>query len=202
MDGSIRLLAHERNALLKEVRRGTDPERRLRAHVLLLLDDSWSWNVIVGVLFTSTSTVNRWRQRYLAGGLTAVLEPPRSRRLRWEWWIVLAIHWVTLQSPRAFGFYRSRWTCGTVVALLREDHGVRVSRETVRRWLHDQGLVWRRPRPVLGPKDPQRLQKCGKSGPCCNICRPTRWPFLKTRWTSTPTRRSVRCGCDEDNRPK
>jgi len=162
MDGSIQLLAHERNALLTEVRRGSDPERRLRAHVLLLLDDGWSWNVIVGVLFTSTSTVNRWRCRYLAGGLTAVLQPTRSRRPRWQWWSVLVIHWVTLRSPRDFGFYRSRWTCGTVVALLREDHGVQISRETVRRWLHDKDLVWRRPRPVLGPKDPQRQQKLRK----------------------------------------
>lgn len=33
---------------------------------------------------------------------------------------------------------------------------MRVSRETVRRWLHQQELVWRRPRPVIGPKDPRR----------------------------------------------
>jgi transposase len=162
MDGSIRLRAQERNVLLKEVRRGSDPERRLRAHVLLLLDDGWPWSVIVAVLFTSTSTINRWRGRYLAGALRAVLEPPRSRRSGWQWWAVLVIHWVTLQSPRDFGFYRSRWSCGTVVALLREDHGIRVSRETVRRWLDEEGLVWRRPRPVLGPKDPQRAQKLRK----------------------------------------
>jgi putative transposase len=36
---------------------------------------------------------------------------------------------------------------------------VRTSRETVRCWLHNEGLVWRRPRPVLGPKDLQRSQK-------------------------------------------
>jgi putative transposase len=33
---------------------------------------------------------------------------------------------------------------------------VRVGRETVRTWLHRQGLVWRRPRPVLGRADPKR----------------------------------------------
>jgi hypothetical protein len=31
-----------------------------------------------------------------------------------------------------------------------------VSRETVRRWLHREGLVWRRPRPVLRRQDPER----------------------------------------------
>jgi transposase len=159
MDGSIRLSAHQRKVLLQEVRRGTDPERRLRAHVLLLLGDDWSWNLIVAVLFTSTSTINRWRKRYLAGGLAAVLDSARPRRRRGQWWIALVIQWVTVQSPRDFGFYRSRWTCGTVVVLLAEDYGVRTSRETVRRRLHNEDLVWRRPRPVLGPKDPRRSQK-------------------------------------------
>jgi putative transposase len=159
MDGSIRLRADERKVLLQEVRSGSDPHRRLRAHILILLDDGWSWSVIVGVLFTSPSTVNRWRQRFLADRLAAV-EAPTSCRRRWrQWWIALVIHWVTAQTPRDFGFYRSRWTCATVVVLLKEDHGVWVSRETIRRWLHQEDLVWRRPRPVLGPKDPQRPQK-------------------------------------------
>src|SRR5262249_9867015 len=39
-----------------------------------------------------------------------------------------------------------------------EDHGAPVSRETVRRWLRGAGLVWRRPRPTLRPKDPRRAQ--------------------------------------------
>jgi transposase len=34
-----------------------------------------------------------------------------------------------------------------------------VSRETVRRWLHRDELVWRRPRPVLGRADPLREVK-------------------------------------------
>jgi hypothetical protein len=72
---------------------------------------------------------------------------------------VLVIEWVTLRSPRDFGFYRSRRMCGTIVTLLAEAYHVQVSRETVRRRLHEDDLVWRRPRPVLGPKDPQRATK-------------------------------------------
>ena len=162
MDGSIRLSAQERNVLLQEVRRGSDPRIRLRAHILVLLNDAIPWNTIIAVLFTSTTTINRWRQRYLDGGLSAILESKRVRRPRWHWLIALVIQWVTMKSPRDFGFYRSRWTCGTLVALLEEDYGMRTSRETVRCWLHREGLVWRRPRPVLGPKDPQRSQKLRK----------------------------------------
>jgi len=160
MDGSIQLRSEERKALLWDLRRGSDPQRRLRAHVLLLLAEGWSWSVIAAVLFTSSSTINRWRRRFQKDRLAA-LQPVRHSR-RGSFWIALVIRWVTMQTPLDFGFLRSRWTCETIVVLLRDDHGIRVGRETVRRWLHQEKLVWRRPRPVLGPKDPQQAAKVRK----------------------------------------
>jgi putative transposase len=157
MDGSIRLRPAERKAALAAVRRGTDPDLRLRAHILLLLDAAQPWALIVAVLFTSTATINRWRRRYLRDGLDAVLARPT--RCRYRWWAGLLLRWVTERAPADFGFVRSRWTCEAVALVLREDHRVRVSRETVRRQLRAAGLVWRRPRPVLGPKDPERATK-------------------------------------------
>jgi putative transposase len=163
MDGSIQLRSEERKSLLLQVRRGTDPQQRLRAHVLLLLADGWTWNVIVAVLFTSSSTINRWRRRFHEERLAALQPAEPKPCSRWgSFWIGLVIRWVTMQTPLDFGFLRSRWTCETIVVLLREDHGIQVGRETVRRWLHQENLVWRRPRPVLGPKDPQRAAKLRK----------------------------------------
>jgi transposase len=43
--------------------------------------------------------------------------------------------------------------------VLRDDYRVNVGRETVRLWLRDAGLVWRRPRPTIRPKDPDRGAK-------------------------------------------
>jgi len=51
------------------------------------------------VLFTSAGSINRWRQRYLDGGLPAVLGAPR--RCPRAWWLALVLQWVTGQSPRA-----------------------------------------------------------------------------------------------------
>jgi len=160
MDGSIRLRPAERQAALHAVRRGTDPDLRLRAHILLLLDAAQPWALIVAVLFTSTATINRWRRRYRRGGLDAVLGRPGRAPSRW--WAALILRWVTERTPADFGFVRSRWTCEAVAVVLREDWRVRVSRETVRRRLRAAGLVWRRPRPVLGPKDPAYAFKLGK----------------------------------------
>lgn len=161
MEGSIQLRAAERKALLDIVKTGDTHAQRLRAHLLLLLADGLSWLTIAGVLFTSSSTINRWRQRFLDGGLTAVVDAAGRRRAsrRSRLWIGVIFRWVTTLAPTDFGLVRSRWTCGTVVLLLQENYGVHVGRETVRRWLHQQDLVYRRPRPVLGPKDPKRPYK-------------------------------------------
>jgi transposase len=160
VDGSIRLRPADRKALLRECRRGSDPDRRLRAHILLLLDDGHSWALIAAVLFTSASTINRWRRRYLGGGLDAVLSHPARRRP--GWWPALVVRMVVSLTPGDFGFVRSRWTCEAVAVVLEEEHRLPVSRETVRRWLHGGGLVYRRPRPVLGPEDPHRSAKLRK----------------------------------------
>lgn len=160
LEKSIRLRAPERKAALQVLRRATDPELRLRVHILLLLDAGQPWALIVAVLFTSTATVNRWRKRYLRGGLDAVLDRPRRAATRW--WVAMIVGWVTTRTPADFGFIRSRWTCEAVAIVLREDWRIATSREAVRRHLRAAGLVWRRPRPVLGPKDPAHAYKLGK----------------------------------------
>ncbi len=162
MDGSIRLPAPDRKRLFEVYRRGTDPEQRLRAHILLLLDAGQPWALIAALLFTSTATVNRWRKRYLAEGVAAIAGRRAWRVAVREWWVGLALRWVLERSPTEFRFVRSRWTCEAVAVLLREDYRVRVSRETVRRRLRAHDLVYRRPRPVLGPKDPAHAVKLGK----------------------------------------
>ncbi len=71
-------------------------------------------------------------------------------------WLGVVVHWFTACWPSDFGFVRSRWSCALAALLLWEEHRLRVSAETVRRWLHQGALVWRRPRPVLTRTDPQR----------------------------------------------
>jgi transposase len=163
MEGSIRLLSKERKTLLEYYRKSTDPAIRLRAHVLLLLADGYPWNVIRSVLYTSPSTIARWKQRYEQEGLSAIVGESRGRpRVFVMWWLTVVVRWVTEKTPRDFGFLRSRWSCATVVLLLLEKHHLQVSAETVRRWLRQERLVWRRPRPILGPKDPAYAYKLGQ----------------------------------------
>jgi putative transposase len=155
----IHLTEDERNTLLDYYRSDSDPQLRLRAHILLLLDAGYTWAVIAAVLFCSRRTIARWKRRFQQGRVPAVLGRPRGARRRLgQGWVQLLVGWVTTQTPRAFGFLRSRWCCEVLVLLLWRRHRVDISRETVRRHLHQAGLVWRRPRPVLQRRDPDRQQ--------------------------------------------
>jgi transposase len=157
---SIRLTPQDRNTLLDHYRRDPEPQVRLRAHLLLLLADGWAWATVAAVLFTSPDTIARWKGRFEQGGVGAVLGRPRGRPCSPAWaWAAAAVLWVLTRRPAEFGFARSRWSCAAVAVVLRDDRAVPVSRETVRRWLGEAGLVWRRPRPTLRPRDPDRRAK-------------------------------------------
>lgn len=165
MDGSIVLGSSERKRLL-EIYRGKEahpPQVRLRAHVVLLLSDGHSWSLIEQVLFCSTATIARWKDRFQSGGVEALVDEARGRKARLLVnWALILVSWVKTLSPRDFGYCRSRWCCWTLALVLYSRHGIKVSAETIRRCLHDQQMVWRRPRPVLGPKDPRRAWKLRK----------------------------------------
>jgi transposase len=155
---SISLRPDDRKTLLHHYRSPSIPSVRLRCHILLLLDAGHPWGLIVAVLFTSSATINRWRRAYLRGGIDAVLVGTTGRRPG-RWWVGMIVRWVVTLAPTDFEFARSRWTCEAVTIVLREEHGVRVSRETVRRRLRESDLVWRRPRPVVRRRDPDRAAK-------------------------------------------
>ena len=160
MTPSIVLKPDQRQALLDRYRKDRDPEVRFRAHILLLLADGYTWATVATILFCSARTIDRWVKRYQQQGIEALGGQKRGRPFRFDAsWIQIVVDWVSAHTPREFGFLRSRWCCEAVVLLMLRVHHVEVSRETVRRWLHRGGMVYRRPRPVLGPKDSERQTK-------------------------------------------
>jgi transposase len=158
MPSTLSLCTEDRKTLLRHVRAGDDPQLRLRAHIILLLADGYTWALITAVLFCSSRTVARWKRRFEHGGVEALLGRPSSTPLFAGRWPALVVSWVLSKTPRAFGFLRSRWNCALLALLLHREHDITLSRETIRRWLHQQGVVWRRPRPVLKRQDPRKAE--------------------------------------------
>ena len=157
---SIHLSRAEYQTIVGLYRRSADPDVRLRSHILLLLHAGHPWATVSAVLFCSVSTICRWKQRFEEEGAASILGRPRGRkRSGVHIWAALVVRWVLTLAPADFRFARSRWSCEAVAVVLREDHRVMVGRETVRLWLREAGLVWRRPRPTIRPKDPDRERK-------------------------------------------
>jgi transposase len=160
MTRSVTLDARQRQALLDRYRQDPDPEVRFRAHILLLLADGHTWEEVGALLFCSSRTIDRWVKRFHDEGVEAVAGHKPGRRFRFDPACgAVVIHWVTAKLPRDFGFLRSRWACTTLALLLLTRHRLEVSPETIRRWLHRGQLVYRRPRPTVGPRDEQREAK-------------------------------------------
>jgi transposase len=160
MTRSVTLNARQRQALLDRYRRDPNPEVRFRAHILLLLAEGLTWEAVGTLLFCSSRTIDRWVKRFHDEGVEAVAGHKPGRPFRFAaGWVAVVVAWATAFSPRDFGFLRSRWCCEAIAMVMLRRHNLRVSRETIRRWLHQGGLVYRRPRPVLKPKDGQRQAK-------------------------------------------
>ena len=114
MDGSIVLGSSQRKRLLG-IYRGKEAhpaQVRLRAQIVLTLADGHSWSLIEQMLFCSTATIARWKDRFDSGGVDALLEERRGREatLLVNWALIL-VSWVKTLCPRDFGYCRSRWCC-------------------------------------------------------------------------------------------
>jgi transposase len=156
MDGSIRLSPVDRKTLLA-VYRSAAGVRSRRAHVILLAADGWSIRQIRAGTFTSFDFITTTLAVFRDEGLDTVIREAAPRPL--PVWAATVADWLATKTPEDFGFFRRRWSCGTVATVLAWEEKVRVSTETVRRVMRRLGYVWRRPRPVVGPVDPDREAK-------------------------------------------
>jgi putative transposase len=139
----------------------------LALHIVLLCTAGRRPTEIAAVLFCSRSSVYRTVRAYREGALgwehddqgrlmppvrTTVLLPTLRRSL-------LAL---LKAPPRAYGWCRTRWSCATLALTLQATRGITVSAETMRRWLHEVGWVWKRAKLVARDDDPQRVTRLAR----------------------------------------
>ena len=151
MDGYLQLSEKERKTCLAIYRSARAARRAL---VLMLLAQGRSYREIGAAALASPNLVRAVKRDYAQGGLNRALGR-ESKSVTVAHWLIIVVRWLLQWTPRDFGFFRTRWSCGLLAMLLWEEQGVRLSPETIRRGLHRMEFVWRRPRPVLGPRDPQ-----------------------------------------------
>ncbi|MBI3328123.1 MAG: winged helix-turn-helix domain-containing protein, partial [Nitrospinae bacterium] len=139
----------------------------LALHILLLCAAGRNPTEIADVLFCSRSSVYRAVRAYRAGTLS--LEPDEDGRLGPPLRTTVLVPLVRRSllallkaSPRAYGWCRTRWSCATLALTLQTKGGVTVSGETMRRWLHEVGWVWKRAKLVAKDDAPQRVTRLAR----------------------------------------
>jgi transposase len=127
---------------------------RLRAQVVLMSQRDFDQTQIAKALGKNWRFVHRALTRYEAQGFLGLVEhhPGASRRLTPEQ-ETQVIRWVE-EGPQAFHYTFSEWDTRSLRWRIALVFNVPLSRETIRRVLHRQGLRWKRPKRTFLPPDP------------------------------------------------
>ena len=153
MDGIIRLTDAQRKSALEHFRFGANARISRRAHILLLLDQGLSYRAIMEVMFCGSDTVADLNRKFQEEGLESALGTAKEVGPAPEWSDAVC-DWVSNSTPQDFGYFRTRCSCEILSEVLMDEEIANCSGETVRRWMHYLGFVWRRPRPIVGLSDP------------------------------------------------
>ena len=137
----------------------------LALHLLLLGAAGRRPTEIAAVLFCSRSSVYRVVKAYQAGTLTfddssEAAGQTRVRTLTPS--LKRSVVALLKTVPRACGWCRTRGSCATLALEVQARRGVVVSAETMRRWLHELGWVWKRAKLAAKDDDPQRVEKLAR----------------------------------------
>ncbi len=134
----------------------------LALHVLLLCAEGRTPSEIAEFLFCSRSSVYRVVAAYKRGArwvADAAADGATPRRLPSLKRSLIAL---LKRAPATYGWCRVRWSCQTLALQLRAQRSVALSRETIRRWLHEVDYRWKRARHVARDDDPERITKLAR----------------------------------------
>jgi transposase len=139
----------------------------LAFHILLLCVAGRNPTEIAAFLFCSRSSVYRMVRAYRAGSLGVRIAHDGQLSIAIQStilmpWLTRSLGALLKKAPRAYGWCRTRWSCATLAMTLQAKHGIEVSAETVRRWLHEIGWVWKRAKRVAKDDDPHRVARLAR----------------------------------------
>jgi transposase len=148
----------EQEFLLRELRQARYGHL-LTIHILLLRAAGKNPTQIADFLFCSRSSVYRATRAYQAGELDWQRDEPVFPRLcRWQ----RKLRSLIKQSPRLFGWCRTRWSCAVLTLTITVLCGNELSRETIRRELKDAGYEWKRAKLKARDDDPERAKRLAR----------------------------------------
>lgn len=137
-------------------RGGGDAVEAQRGHAVLLSGEGRAVPTIAELLRTHQATVQRWLDRFAAGGVAALATVPAPGRPPcWDETSAVALVEPVRHDPRWYGLEPSVWTGRLLAGYLAEHLGVALSAERVRVLLHRHGIRLKPPTAVVHSRDPR-----------------------------------------------
>src|SRR5215470_14549010 len=146
----------------------------LRAHMVLLSDRGCTVPQIAWIHGCGADVVRTWLHRYQQHGVPGRLDQPKSGRPPMDRLAGPIIDAQASQSPRHSGHVHAGWRVGRLASLLASRFHRLLSASSVRRYLHQMGWRWARPRlaPARGRhSDPQAPAKLTASADAWALAR-------------------------------
>jgi transposase len=145
----LKLTQTQERALLSEIK-GGDGRAVRRAQVLRLLAQGTGAMEIGRLLGISKSGIHKIRKAFERDGLSALHDKPRGGRPPKAGPVYIAcLKEAVRKSPRDFKYAFSNWTLTRLREHLGRRCGILISPAQLSRVLHNNGIVYRRPRHVM-----------------------------------------------------
>lgn len=156
---SIRsLTAEELKNIKRAMKTDRDAQFRVRANAIWLSHQGYKADEIAKILDRHRNSVISWFDRYGSKGLEGLRDPQRSGRPpkagpEFQKALVIAVK----TQPRNLGYNFTSWSAGRLVEHMAKETGIRISEIQLRRLLHKNGIVFRKPKHDLKAKQDAAL---------------------------------------------
>ncbi|AYA41052.1 IS630 family transposase [Xenorhabdus nematophila] len=163
----------ERHLMQKTIQKTRDKNHARRLIAMLMLHDGDSISQVAKTLACSRSSVGRWVNWYTLYGIEGLQSLPSGRPRQWPVEsICLLLRQLISHSPEVFGYQRSRWSSELLAIQVHEITGYPLHASTIRRWLPQANIVWRRAAPTLRIRDPHKEEKLRAINDALEKCNP------------------------------
>ena len=156
----LHLYRAARRRLQRIARKSKDVAQVRRALALLHLDRVGAVAETAACFGAGRSSVYRWVRWFRLADVEGLRSLPCGRPVTTLTHRVVALLIkLVRESPRKYGYIRSRWTSELLAIEVEEQLGVSIHASTVRRILPALGIVYRRARPFLFRRDPHKAER-------------------------------------------
>lgn len=149
--------AEQLQALDELYRTTKDVRLRQRAQIILLaVEKDLVAQEIAEIVRLNEQSVRNWLKRYWREGIEGLKDAPRpgaEPKVTDEYAKELIA--IVRRRPRSLELPFSLWSCQRLADYMAEKTGIRVSDETVRRYLAAEGIVLGRPQHKISSPDPE-----------------------------------------------